>query len=241
MTSLNQRSMPLRNPLILALDVDSDHEALQIAQDLNDIVGGFKLGPRLCLRYGQDFIKKMASLGPIFLDNKHFDIPSTMVAAVQASFDAGASLVTVHALSGKEALQQVAELERKLNQIRPFKILAVSILTSWDQNSFPDNFKSQSVLEHVQSLASLVKSTGLQGLVCSPHELEHIPSQEMYVVTPGIRFDSQDVQDQKRTMSSLEAIKKGASALVVGRPILQSKNRRETASDFVMSLYEKKA
>ncbi len=234
--SLNPQSQLLRNPLILALDVDSDNEALKIVQELNDIVGGFKIGPRLCLRYGQDLIKKISQLAPVFLDNKHFDIPSTMLAAVQASFDAGATLVTVHALSGFEALSQVAALEKELNKIRPFKVLCVSILTSWDQKSLPTNLKEISILEHVLQLSQMVKTAGLSGLVCSPHELEHLNVKDFYAVTPGIRLLTDNHQDQKRTLSPREAIKKGASALVVGRPILESADRRQAAQDILNTL-----
>ncbi|XGC80112.1 orotidine-5'-phosphate decarboxylase [Bdellovibrio bacteriovorus] len=236
----NHRASPMKNPIILALDVDTRDEALSIADDLREIVGGFKLGPRLCLRYGMDFVKEVSQRGPIFLDNKHFDIPSTMEAAVRASFDAGASLVTVHALSGLEALKRMAAVEKELNQKRPFKILAVTILTSWDQNSLPGNMKAQPIAQHVTELAGLVKSAGLTSVVCSPHELDLLQNQDLYLVTPGIRFSMQDSGDQKRIMDPKEALRKGASALVVGRPILEAKDIKETATDFVMAVYEEK-
>lgn len=236
----NTRALPMKNPLILALDVDTRDEALRIADELADIVGGFKLGPRLCLRYGQNFIQEMAQRGPLFLDNKHFDIPSTMEAAVRASFAAGASLVTVHALSGLEALQRMAQVEKELQQQRPFKILAVTILTSWDQNSLPGNMKSQPISQHVTELVDLVTRAGLKSVVCSPHELDLLQNRDLYVVTPGIRFSMQNSDDQKRIMGPVEALEKGASALVVGRPILEAKNRVETATEFVMAVYEKK-
>ncbi|KYG65921.1 orotidine 5'-phosphate decarboxylase [Bdellovibrio bacteriovorus] len=236
----NLRAEPMRNPIILALDVDTRDQALKIADSLAEIVGGFKLGPRLCLRYGMDFVKEIAQRGPIFLDNKHFDIPSTMEAAVRASFDAGASLVTVHALSGHEALKRMAEVEKELSQKRPFKILAVTILTSWDQNSLPGNMKPQPIAQHVTELAGLVKASGLSSVVCSPHELDLLQNQDLYLVTPGIRFSMQDSGDQKRIMGPKEALRKGASALVVGRPILEAKDIKETATDFVMAVYEEK-
>src|SRR5690606_29547031 len=141
---------------------------------------------------------EMASRGPIFLDNKHFDIPSTMEAAVRASFEAGASLVTVHALSGAEALKRMAAVEAELSQIRPFKILAVTILTSWDQDSLPSVMKPQKISEHVTDLVALVQSSGLSGIVCSPHELELLQKRDLYLVTPGIRFNMQNSGDQKR-------------------------------------------
>ncbi|WP_148278857.1 orotidine-5'-phosphate decarboxylase [Bdellovibrio bacteriovorus] len=236
----NQRAHPMKNPIILALDVDTRDQALKIADDVSDIVGGIKLGPRLCLRYGMEFVKEMAQRAPIFLDNKHFDIPSTMEAAVRASFEAGASLVTVHALSGKEALTRMAAVEKELNQQRPFRILAVTILTSWDQDSLPVNMKSQPIAQHVTELATLVKDSGLSGVVCSPHELDLLQNRDLYLVTPGIRFSMQDSGDQKRIMGPKEALRAGASALVVGRPILEASNIKEAATDFVMAMYEEK-
>ncbi|MFM6928829.1 MAG: orotidine-5'-phosphate decarboxylase, partial [Bdellovibrio sp.] len=192
------------------------------------------------LRYGMEFVKEMAARAPIFLDNKHFDIPSTMEAAVRASFEAGASLVTVHALSGSEALSRMAALERELSQQRPFRILAVTILTSWDENSLPGVMKAQAISQHVVDLAVLVQNSGLSGVVCSPHELDLLQNRGLYLVTPGIRFSMGNSGDQKRIMGPNEALKAGASALVVGRPILEAKNIREAATEFVMAMYEKK-
>jgi orotidine-5'-phosphate decarboxylase len=237
---VNQSAHPMRNPIIAALDVDSRDQALKLADDLADVVGGFKIGPRLCLRYGQELTKEIAARAPVFVDNKHFDIPSTMEAAVRASFEAGASLVTVHALSGREALEKMAALEKELAGQRPFRILAVTILTSWDQNSLPSVLKSQPISQHVRDLAELVRGAGMTGLVCSPHELDLLQNQGHYLVTPGIRFSMDSLGDQKRVMGPYEAIQAGASALVVGRPIIESKNPRETATEYVMALYEKK-
>jgi orotidine-5'-phosphate decarboxylase len=163
-----------------------------------------------------------------------------MEAAVRASFDAGASLVTVHALSGLEALTKMAEVERELSQVRPFRILAVTILTSWDQSSLPVTMKEQPIAKHVTDLVSLVQSSGLSGVVCSPHELDLLQNQNLYLVTPGIRFSMQNSGDQKRIMGPKEALTRGASALVVGRPILEAKNIKEAATDFVMAVYEEK-
>jgi orotidine-5'-phosphate decarboxylase len=230
---------PLNNPIIVALDVDTEKEALNLADDLAEIAGGFKLGPRLCVRYGKDLIRKIAGRCPVFVDNKYFDIPSTTVAAVEASFEAGASLVTVHALNGSETLSALAALESKLNQERPFKILCVTILTSFQPEQLSHSLKSESIGWHVKTLSAEVSAAGLTGLVCSAQELKLINPDEFFVVTPGIRMDLQDKGDQKRTMGPKEALKAGAKALVVGRPILQAKNPREMATDFVMACLEK--
>lgn len=220
-------SSPFRNPICVALDVDSRDEALRLADQLADVAGGFKVGPRLCLRYGQDLIKELASRAPVFVDNKHFDIPSTMEAAIQASFEAGASVVTVHALAGYDALLKVAKLEAELQKQRPFRVLAVTILTSWDEGSLPSVMKPQELRTHVLSLAELTQTAGLSSLVCSPHELEILKNRGHYLVTPGIRFEEDSADDQKRVMTPQAALSEGASALVMGRTILRAKDPRE--------------
>jgi orotidine-5'-phosphate decarboxylase len=229
----------LKNPLILALDVDSKEDAFKILDHVGDLVGGVKLGPRLVYRYGSGFVTDVAEIAPVFVDNKYFDIPSTMVAAVKASFDAGATLVTVHAMAGREALKELHALELQLNQIRPFKILAVTVLTSWNQNSMPASFHSWSVENHVRSLTQEVYNSCLRGLVCSGHELEYLNYPGLYKVTPGIRLSTDQVQvqseDQKRVMTPKQAMKAGASALVIGRPILQSHDPRKTIFEILES------
>lgn len=225
-----------RNPVIVALDVDSADEALRRAEDLADLAGGFKLGPRLCLRYGQDLVRKIAHLAPVFMDNKHFDIPSTMAAAVRASFDAGASAVTVHALSGPEALREMAQLEKELAAERPFTVLAVTILTSWNETSYPPSLAQSPVATHVTELAKSVRDAGLKGLVCSPHELALLKNLGHFLVTPGIRTEADLKGDQKRVMDPVEALKEGAGALVIGRPILLAPEPRKKIQEILSSL-----
>jgi orotidine-5'-phosphate decarboxylase len=236
--SPNEKFKPLRNPLIIALDVDTDTQALKLADELQDLAGGYKLGPRLVHRYGQKLSLEIAARAPLFIDCKFFDIPSTMEAAVQASFDSGASLVTVHALAGKEALQKVAMLEAMLNAQRDFRILCVTILTSWTELSFPPNFKSQPIATHVSELADLAKASGLQGVVCSPEELELLKGKGLFLVTPGIRAGSDAKGDQQRTKTPFAAMKAGASALVVGRPIIQAPDPRAAALEISLAMIE---
>jgi orotidine-5'-phosphate decarboxylase len=229
----------LKNPLIFALDVDSEEEAFKKLKPIIDLVGGVKIGPRLAYKYGAPFISQVAEQAPVFVDNKYFDIPSTMRAAVKASFDAGATLVTVHAMAGSAALKELSQLEVELNRIRPFKILAVTILTSWDKSTVPENFHSWSIENHVKSLSQLVYHSGIRGLVCSGHELELISQKDFFKVVPGIRLSSDRSQDQnedqKRVMTPKQAIKAGAQALVVGRPILESSDPRQTVLEILES------
>lgn len=224
------------NPLIVALDVDSKEAAMALVEELADTVGAFKIGPRLIHRYGESLTQEIARQAPVFVDCKFFDIPSTMVAAVRASFESGASLVTVHALAGIEALRELAVLEKELNQIRPFQVLAVTMLTSFAAETLPPILKPQSIREHVIELAGLVREAGLNGIVCSPEELSDLRDQDFYLVTPGIRFTLEEKGDQKRVLGPHEAISAGASALVVGRPIIAAKKPREAALDYSVAI-----
>jgi orotidine-5'-phosphate decarboxylase len=231
---------PLRNPLIIALDVDSEFEALRLAEDLAPWAGAFKVGPRLCYRYGQGLVQKISAMAPVFVDNKYFDISSTMEAAVRASFDAGASLVTIHALSGFQALSEMAKLESELRKSRPFVILNVTILTSWTEGSLPPVFKIQPISKHVKDLSQLVKMSGLTGLVCSARELPEVDTQGLFVVTPGIRFDGDAAYDQERVMTPAQALAAGARGLVVGRPILEAASPSTKAKQFLESMFPSK-
>ncbi len=214
---------PLKNPLILALDVDEEKKAWELIEQTSSVVGGIKIGPRLMLRYGPQFLKKVAEKSPVFLDMKFFDIPSTMVSAVRSAFDIGASLVTVHAQAGIEALAQLAKLEEEYRKTNNVKILSVTILTSFDQKTLPTIVKDQPIDRHVDDLVRLVVDSGLNGVVCSPHELNTLSKySNLYLVTPGIRAEVKAGEDQKRVMGPKEALAAGATAIVVGRPILEA-------------------
>lgn len=225
----------LKTPIILALDVDDRDKALSKLKPISSLLGAIKIGPRLVNKYGASLVQDLAKMAPVFIDNKYFDIPSTMVAAVRQCFEAGATLVTVHALSGHEALTQLAILEKELNQIRPFKVLAVTILTSWNEQSFPRSIQPWTVDQHVRSLAEEVKSSGLSGLVCSAQELKKINDLNLFTVTPGIRIEKA-TDDQKRVMTPKAALAAGASALVIGRPILQADNPEAFIEEIISNL-----
>ena len=146
-----------------------------------------------------------------------------MLSAVRASFHAGASFCTVHALSGTRALMELAALESELCQIRPFRILAVTILTSFAGPDLPLT-ANQPLAQQVFQLADIVMVSGLSGLVCSPLEIEGLRKAhpKAYLVTPGVRLPGDSPGDQARISDPATCLARGASALVVGRPILQS-------------------
>ncbi len=237
MTDINSKFKPLRNPLILALDLDDEVQAWNIVEETASLVGGIKIGPRLMLRYGPAFLKKVIDKAPVFLDMKFFDIPSTMVSAVRSAFDLGVSLVTVHAQAGSVALEQLAKLEAEYQKTQSVKVLAVTILTSFEEKTLPSILKSQPIKQHVVDLAHLVTQSGLNGLVCSPHELQSLSSlNSLYLVTPGIRTQNDDKGDQMRTMSPSEALQAGATALVIGRPILTAPSPRVACQEILKSI-----
>lgn len=230
--------MKLHNPVILALDVDDVKSALSFAEQLGPNVGALKVGPRLIFRSGPTLISEISKFAPVFVDHKFLDIPSTMVSAVRAVFDAGAALTTVHGWSGPHALQKLAALELELNKIRPFKILMVTVLTSFSKETMPASMSEVSIKDQVKSLAAMSLEVGLSGFVCSPYEAPMIRSlsQDAYIVTPGVRSISDLADDQSRTATARQAIDNGASALVIGRPILNAASPLEELRNILSTI-----
>ena len=223
----------LNSPWFLALDLDSGDKALDLARSCREFVGGFKVGPRLVLSQGPEWVKRLSDLAPVFLDFKFYDIPSTTEAAVRAAFAMGASFVTVHAANGSETLKRLSAIESELNRKRPFKILAVTVLTSFSQQTLPEPYAQFPIAEQVVALAKTAHSSGIRGLVCSAHEIKNLRRtfSDSYLVVPGIRLDGENKGDQKRVMAPGEALALGASALVIGRPVLQAEDPKAVARD----------
>ena len=228
----------VKNPLIVALDLDDKARALQLAKELGPKVGALKIGPRLNLRYGQSLIQEMAGYAPIFIDNKFLDIPNTMLSSVRAAFEAGASFCTIHAWSGLEALGQISDLEKELNQIRPFQILVVTVLTSFTEELLPPTMVKDPIEVQVRRLAHLAWEAGLTGFVCSPFEVAELKKElkNGFFVTPGVRFGDGQLNDQKRVKSPGEAVQAGASMIVVGRPIVEAKDFHQAVEKFLADL-----
>jgi orotidine-5'-phosphate decarboxylase len=170
----------------------------------------------------------------MFVDCKFFDIPSTMEGAVRASFDMGAAFCTVHAQAGVEALTRMAELERELSKQRPFRILAVTVLTSFRQDTLPSVSRAQPIAEQVGALAQLAIDCGLSGIVCSAEEVQalRVRFPQAFLLTPGVRLGHEDKGDQKRVTDPCAALRAGASALVVGRPIYESLEPAKAAKTY---------
>ena len=221
--------------LYIALDLSSQTEALALAERTAPYAEGFKVGPGLLLKNSKNFIKQLKNYGKVFLDFKFFDIPSTMLRSVKSAFDSGADLVTVHALAGETALKALAGLETQLNTKRDFRILAVTILTSFHQRSLLAFLRPWPLTLQVENLADTVIKSGLKGLVCSGRETAQLKKRhpESYIVTPGIRLKKpaeEQKSDQERIFTPKEASRAGASALVVGRPIYQAEDPKKNHS-----------
>ncbi|MES2768933.1 MAG: orotidine-5'-phosphate decarboxylase [Bdellovibrionota bacterium] len=228
----------MKNPIFVALDLDDKEKALDIVSKTKDHVGGFKIGPRLVFRHGTEIISQAAKSAPVFLDFKFLDIPSTMDSAVRAAFEAGSTFVTVHATSGPEALKLLAKTEKELSQKRPFHIFAVTLLTSFSKETLPANYNNDSIQEQILALVEQSVECGIKSFVCSPHELKTLKNKfpQCHFITPGIRSLADSAGDQKRTATPAEALNHGASALVIGRPILQSSDPKQFILDILKSI-----
>ncbi len=228
----------MKNPIIAALDVDSENECWQLIEKLKGHVGGFKLGPRLVVRYGQALIERVAAQGLVFLDLKFLDIPNTMESAVRAGFAAGASWVTVHAWAGPEALSRLARVEAELSQQRDFRVVVVTILTSFAPKTLPPPLNQFGVESQVRDLAGMAYNCGLRSFVCSPLELSDLRTRhaDAFLVAPGIRLADASADDQKRVLDPASAMRAGADALVIGRPLLQSAEPARTAQEILRTL-----
>ena len=216
-----------KNPLIIALDVDNIDKALALADKIGDYVGGFKVGMQLYYSAGQEIMRLLREKNlPVFADLKLHDIPNTVAAASRVLTRQGASILNVHASGGKAMMQAVAEAVReeaaKAGSTRP-KVLAVTVLTSIDQRVFLQEMgHTGAIQEQVVKWARLAQEAGLDGVVASPLEISAIREAcgaDFIILTPGIRPAGSELNDQKRTLTPGEAMKQGATYLVVGRPV----------------------
>lgn len=231
----------MKNPIVVALDVDDLSKAQNLVKELHPFVGGFKVGPRLTFRAPQSFLKEISEKSTLFFDHKFFDIPSTTVAAVKVAAEMGAHWVTVHALNGPECLRELKKLETEIRKTRAdFRVVAVTVLTSFTEKTLPPIWKNEPVEESVVSLAASAIEAGLETLVCSPLEIatlkKHFPNS--FLIVPGIRTEGADAGDQKRTATPRGAIDSGASALVIGRSIIESREPIETTKAILKSVGE---
>ncbi|MCE3232213.1 MAG: pyrF [Rickettsiaceae bacterium] len=231
------------NPIICALDTKDITAAKKLCAQLQPHIGMIKLGLEFFTKNGPDGIRAVASSGiPIFLDLKFHDIPNTVAEAIRSAVSLDVSIITIHTLGGQNMMQGAIcaardEAER-LGKKRPI-IVGVTVLTSMDEADLNGIGVDRKPAQQVEVLAKLAKQSGLDGIVCSPHEIELVKKlcgQDFKTIVPGIRPAGGDNGDQKRVMTPKEAVDKGADFIVVGRPITVSDNPAKAAQEIFNSL-----
>ena len=230
--------MTPKDRLIVALDVPAPDEARALVDSLQDAVGMFKVGSQLFTEAGAPFVRELVSRGlKVFLDLKYHDIPNTVANAVARAAELGVSLLTVHALGGRAMMEAAMGALPAMGT----RVLAITILTSHDEDSLGELGIRGTLHENVTRLARLAREAEVDGVVASPHEVGVVRSAcgaSFLVVTPGIRPAGAPKGDQARAATPQAAISAGADYIVVGRPILEASDPRAAAEAIVSSLTE---
>jgi orotidine-5'-phosphate decarboxylase len=205
------------NRIFVALDTPDLDRARTIAQRVRDHVGGIKLGLEFFCAHGPAGVRTMEEIGlPVFLDLKLHDIPNTVAKAVQSLAGLAPAVLTVHAAGGRAMLEDAKAAAHPAT-----KVVAVTMLTSLDEDDLAATGVSGSAHDQVLRLAELARTAGLDGIVCSGAEVKaaHAAWPKGYFVVPGVRPAGGDLGDQKRVVTPRIALDHGASILVIGRPI----------------------
>ncbi len=212
--------------VIFALDYPGLDVARQGAMAVREAIGMVKVGLELYVDAGPRAVALGSEVGlPVFLDLKLHDIPETVDRAVARASALGARMLTVHASGGPAMLARAAKRAR--DEGAGLEILAVTVLTSLDARDLQALGVAGDLRDHVARLAKMAWDQGVHGFVCSPHEAAHLRGvlgPDTTLVTPGIRASSAGADDQKRTMTAAEAVRAGATWVVVGRPIRDAKD-----------------
>jgi len=240
---MNHNSDP---KIIVALDFPNAEQAKEFVEKIEPGSCRLKVGKELFTRAGPEIIQYLNSKGfEIFLDLKFHDIPNTVAAACRAAAELGVWMMNVHAAGGRammqaarQAIDEVHTSNKTPGNVKPH-LIAVTILTSHDEQSIHETGLNGTVNENVERLAVLAVDSGMDGIVCSAQEVEQlrkiIPT-EFLLVTPGIRPEGSDKGDQKRVMTPAEAISKGSSYLVIGRPIIKAESPATTVSTIINTM-----
>jgi orotidine-5'-phosphate decarboxylase len=220
--------------IIVAIDTYDLKEAYVILDQLNPDLCKIKIGSVVFNSVGKPFLKEASSRGfKIFLDLKLHDIPNTVHKAILGFHDCAIDMLTVHLSGGEEMLKKAMLAGKSIDA----KVIGVSILTSLEESDTMALFNNK--LDHqIRNLFEIAVKANLDGVVCSPHELEMsntILNSDAIIITPGIR-DIKVEDDQARIMSAKEAIEKGATFLVIGRPITQAQNISTALNTFSDSI-----
>ncbi len=209
---------PLKG-VFCALDTTDLDRALDIARVTAPFVGGFKVGMELFYARGQEGFRAIAAIGkPVFLDLKLHDIPNTVAAAIRSLAPVSPAILNVHASGGAIMMRDAAKAAADSG----IRLVAVSVLTSLDRAALAETGVSGDVADQVRRLGALAKANGIDGMVCSAHEIGLLRAEcgdDFLLVVPGIRPAGASMGDQKRVMTPAAAMALGADILVIGRPI----------------------
>jgi orotidine-5'-phosphate decarboxylase len=221
------------NPVYLALDVPQLDAARSLAEKVKAHVGGFKLGLEFFCAHGHHGVHEIAHVGlPIFLDLKLHDIPNTVAGAMQAIHVLEPAIVTIHASGGRAMME-----DAKAAAANGTRVVAVTMLTSLDERDLRRTGVEGSARDQVMRLAELAEAAGLDGIVCSGHEVGAVRQQwkDGFFVVPGLRLNGNH-GDQKRVVTPRQARDDGAGVLVVGRPISRAEDPVAAAREIEATL-----
>tara|TARA_R110000751_G_scaffold55346_1_gene118623 strand:- start:12039 stop:12746 length:708 start_codon:yes stop_codon:yes gene_type:complete len=211
--------------IVVALDFDQKDKAEDFVAKLDPQMCRLKVGKEMFTHFGPGFVTKLVEQNyDVFLDLKFHDIPNTVAKACQAAADLGVWMVNVHASGGPKMMEYAKESLEKFSTNKPL-LIAVTVLTSMDQQQLLAIGIDSTPEEQVLKLAKLTHDCGLDGVVCSAQEstlLKSNISEDFKLVTPGIRPEGSSKGDQMRIMTPKQAIQAGSDYLVIGRPITQS-------------------
>ncbi|WP_225206868.1 orotidine-5'-phosphate decarboxylase [Novosphingobium huizhouense] len=212
----------MSNPIYLALDLPRLDAAVALAQKVRGHVGGLKLGLEFFCAHGHHGVHEVAKVGlPIFLDLKLHDIPNTVAAAMQSIHVLQPAIVTIHAAGGRAMME-----DAKAAAGESCKVVAVTVLTSLDDGDLAAVGVGSNAHDQALRLADLAQEAGLDGIVCSGHEVGAIHKRwkNGFFVVPGLRPADAALGDQKRAVTPRAARDGGASVLVIGRPISRAED-----------------
>ncbi len=220
----------MNNKIIVALDYETEAQALNLVDQIDPSLCRLKVGKEMFTHLGVNFVKQLQDRQfDVFLDLKYHDIPNTVARAVRSAADLGVWMVDLHASGGLRMMEEAKKILEPYGKDAPL-LIAVTVLTSMEDLDLLQIGINASPLEQVIRLAHLAQRAGLDGVVCSPQEVEILRknlSQDFKLVTPGIRPIGSEFGDQRRVMTPAAAIKTGSDYLVIGRPITQADNPTE--------------
>lgn len=226
----------MNDKLIVALDYATEQDAMALVNQLDEAVSYYKVGLELFLNTRGSVVDALkAKNKKVFLDLKFHDIPNTVAQAVAWAASLGVDMFTLHSSGGEEMMRKsvetVNEVCERLNVKRP-NMVGVTILTSFDEAGIAKVGYKDNIADTVLNLAGLCKTSGMSGIVCSPHEAAKIKEtfgKDFVTVCPGIRPAWAAAGDQKRITTPADAIRIGVDHMVVGRPITKAENPHEAA------------